>query len=90
MVREQFKHYALSDTGTLAEYLEAVIEGFRRGSLEISAEGQQLLLRPAGLVTLEIEATRQNALGRLNLKLSWSEDEGGPSAGEPLRLVPGE
>lgn len=53
------------------EYLEAILEGLRKGILTISAPGRVLTLRPGGLFELELAAKRKKDKEKLHLELEW-------------------
>ncbi|MBI4799134.1 MAG: amphi-Trp domain-containing protein [Desulfarculus sp.] len=71
---DNFKHISLQDSESIIKYLEALGLGFQQGALLFSAENQQLVLKPRGLIKLEVEAKRKNDQMKLSLKMRWSED----------------
>lgn len=71
---DNFKHISLQDNESIIKYLEALGLGFQQGALLFSAENRQLVLKPRGLIKLEVEAKRKNDQMKLSLKMRWSED----------------
>jgi len=53
------------------EYLEAIVEGLRKGILTISTPGRVLTLRPGGLIELELGAKQKKDREKLQLELEW-------------------
>ncbi|MBU2551412.1 MAG: amphi-Trp domain-containing protein [Proteobacteria bacterium] len=70
----RFKHESIEDTDTIIKYLTALKEGFENGSLLFSSEDRKLILKPYGLINLEIEAKRKAEEIKLTLKLKWSDE----------------
>ena len=71
---DNFKHVSLQDNESIIKYLDALSTGFKQGALLFNAENQQLVLKPRGLIKLEVEAKRKNDQMKLSLKMRWSED----------------
>lgn len=80
-----FKHASLQDCQTIIKYLEALHGGFAKGALLFSSDGKRLVLKPQGLIKLEVEAKRKDEQMKLTLKFRWSEEA--PDEGE-LSLKP--
>ena len=75
MERDEFKHESLQDTSSIVSYLEAVIEGLRSGSLELSDDEAKVVLEPRGLLALELRAKRKGRRNKFQMKLTWNESK---------------
>ena len=76
MAIDEFEHESLQDANSIGEYLKAIIQGLEKGQLELSDDSGQLVLRPSGLLGLELRAKRKGNRAKLVLELSWTEDKG--------------
>jgi amphi-Trp domain-containing protein len=76
MATDEFKHESLQDLKSIGQYLVAITEGLQAGRVDVSDENGQLSLRPAGLIHLELKAKRRGNQAKLQLELSWTEDQG--------------
>ena len=71
----RFKHQSLQDSDAIGNYLSALKEGFENGALVFTTDGEQMVLRPQGLVNLELEAKRKGEHVKLSLKFRWKEED---------------
>ncbi|MEW5912461.1 MAG: amphi-Trp domain-containing protein [Thermodesulfobacteriota bacterium] len=81
----RFKHQSIEDPHSIVKYLKALTNGFESGVLVFSTNGKSLVVKPQGLVNLEVEAKRKGVDIKLGLKFRWSEE--GPEhqeGGQPL------
>ncbi len=68
-----FNHTTIQDVNTLSDYLDAVREGFRQGSLSLQDKNKELVLEPQGLVNFQITAKRTDNHCKLTLTFAWQE-----------------
>lgn len=54
-----------------ATYLEAIVDGLRKGELEFRTAGEELLLSPGPRIDLSLKATRKGGTARLQLEMEW-------------------
>lgn len=88
-INDHFKHESLEDSESIVKYLEALEEGFQKGALQFSSDGQQLILKPHGLINMEVDARRKGDDIRLSIKLRWSESTAPKKPrSHPLRIQP--
>ena len=76
MATDEFKHESLQDLKSIGQYLVAITEGLQAGRVNLSDENGQLSLRPTALIHLELKAKRRGNQAKLQLKLTWTEDQG--------------
>lgn len=82
-----FKYESFQDGETLVEYLEALADGFSRGSLQLASDGESVLLEPQGLLRFRVKAQRGTYRSRLIIKVSWREGLLAPDSDPaPLRV----
>lgn len=86
--RGSFRHESLQDRDATVEYLKAVIAGIEQGGLTLAADGDELKLRPQGLIEFRIAAKRGKHRGRLSMKLTWREEASLPTEMPPLQITP--
>jgi amphi-Trp domain-containing protein len=72
---DRFKHRSMQDSQSIVRYLSALTNGFANGSLVFSTNGKRLVVKPHGLVELEVDAKRKGEGIKLNLKFRWNEEE---------------
>ena len=83
----RFKHRSLQDPKSIVRYLSALKDGFENGSLVFSTNGERLVVKPQGLVNLEVEAKRKGDGIKLGLKFRWNEEEPVLDEGEQPLLI---
>ena len=83
----RFKHQSMQDPQSIVRYLTALTDGFENGALVFSTNGKRLVLKPQGLVNLEVEAKRKGDGIKLSLKFRWTEEEPATEeGGQPLLI----
>ncbi|MDR2198882.1 MAG: amphi-Trp domain-containing protein [Deltaproteobacteria bacterium] len=73
MTSSNFSHSFVSDPEDVARYLEALIEGFRKGSIAFKSPKRNVILEPAEILDVSIEAGGRKGRQRLSLNVSWPE-----------------
>jgi len=81
---DRFKHESLQDQESIVRYLQALCDGFQSGALLFASDNQRLVLKPQGLVALEVEAKKKNNEIKLGIKIRWTEEPNG----EELTMKP--
>ncbi len=66
-----------------AVYFEALVDGLRKGSLQLQHVGDKLVLEPQGDIKVEIKASRKDEKQKVSFEMSWRlrPDEGTIIAG---------
>ena len=84
---QKFVFESMQDAESIRAYLEAVMEGLRKGRLVVAAGKEEFTLQPAELLTFAVKARKRGGSGRLSLTISWRcPDEDAPKAGETLKI----
>jgi amphi-Trp domain-containing protein len=69
----EFKHESLQDCNSIADYLKVITEGFQNGELMFRNDKEQILLRPDGMIQMEVKARKKDKKVKLSVKLYWKE-----------------
>ncbi len=70
---EQFEHESFQDNETIGKYLGALMEGFQKGTITLSSEGDQLVLTPNNILQFQVKARKKGNKNKLSIKISWKE-----------------
>ncbi|MDX1347707.1 MAG: amphi-Trp domain-containing protein [Thiomicrorhabdus chilensis] len=71
---KDFSHESLQDKEAIANYLKAVMKGFKKGEIVLSDDEDELTLTPETLAKLKIKAEQSKKSQSLSIKISWSSD----------------
>jgi amphi-Trp domain-containing protein len=85
---KRFEHESLQDKDAIVCYLKAVIEGFKKGAIEVSDEEDTITLKPEKLANLKIKADQNKNAQSLNIKIQWSSDQSDDFEETPLFIDP--
>jgi len=84
---QKFVFESMQDAESIRAYLEAVMEGLRKGRLVVAAGQEEVVLQPPELLTFAVKARKRGGSGRLSLTISWRcPEEDAPKAGETLKI----
>ena len=70
----KFQHESLQDRKTMKALLAALTKGIGAGEITLSDGEKDLVLPVEGLMTLRIRADRSDGACRVDLRISWTED----------------
>ncbi len=73
---------SLQDRETICKYLDALKEGFQRGSINLSSNEETLSIEPRGLIKFIIKAGKKDGEIKLDLRFKWADDENLPDFDE--------
>ena len=84
---QKFVFESMQDAESIRKYLEAVMEGLRKGKLVVAAGQEEFVLQPTDLLTFTVKAQKRGGAGRISLAISWRcPEEDAPKAGETLKI----
>lgn len=84
---QKFVFESMQDAESIRQYLEAVMEGLRKGRLVVAAGQEEFVLQPAELLTFAVKARKRGGAGRLSLTISWRcPEDDAPRSGETLKI----
>lgn len=75
MANKIFKYEGLQEPDVIAEYLEAVRDGFAKGAVTLTQGEQIMELLPKGLVAVTIEGKLKGEDRKLKMTFRWKERE---------------
>lgn len=75
MASNEFKFESVQDNKSISEYLKVLTEGFENGELYFKNGNEQILLKPEGMLNLEVKAKQKDNKTKLSIKFSWKESE---------------
>lgn len=79
----KFRHESLQDRKTIKALLVALTKGVGAGEITLSDGDKDLVLPVEGLMTLRIKADRSDGACRVDLRISWTEDNDTDSTSAP-------
>ncbi len=85
---DRFKHESLEDAESIVAYLQALAEGFAKGSVCLASNGNELRLEPDGLLRMRVEAKRDGDRTKVVMKVSWRNEDADTLEDEPLEVKP--
>ncbi len=84
---KEFRHESIQDRDSIIRYLTTFSEGFQKGEIEFRAGTDEIVIRPAGLIQMEVKAKSTERKSKLNIKFSWKETPEGRGKTK-LRIAP--
>mgnify|MGYP000628051185 CR=1 FL=1 len=85
MAEEKFVFDSLQDSDTIKQFLESLTEGFEKGNITLTSNGDEIYLRPEGMLNFMVKAKKKGNENKLSIKISWKEVSG-PKDDEPGAL----
>ena len=73
--KSSFRHESLQDAESIQSILQAISKGLSKHKLTFSDEDGELTLEPKGLLNLKLTASLEEGRHRLNVRISWQEEE---------------
>jgi amphi-Trp domain-containing protein len=71
--KRTFHHESLQEPTQVAKILQALIDGLEKGSIKLDDGNGKIKLKPDGLLNLDLLATKESGLNRLNIKINWRD-----------------
>ena len=86
MSKHQFKSETIQDPAMLVKYLEAVRNGFEKGSLVLAQGDDEFVLTPKGLITFIVSGKVKDDERKLQITFRWKESDESGRKQEPLLI----
>ena len=83
--KNRFRHESIEDAKTIQSYLKAITKGIEKGELIFSDNQGSIELHPEGLLNLKVVASEDDNKNRLEIRVTWSNNETPPDNG-PLTI----
>ena len=80
--KNRFRHESLEDSKTIQTYLKAITKGLQQGTLSFADDEGEILMTPHGLMKLKVVASKEGSRNRVDLKISWDDEEASVSRGK--------
>ncbi len=75
---KEFKHDTRQDVADIAAYLKGLADGFEAGTITMNSDVDQVILKPTGVVDLEVKTKSDEEKGKMEIKLKWNENRDKP------------
>ncbi|MBN1150209.1 amphi-Trp domain-containing protein [candidate division WOR-3 bacterium] len=76
--KNDFKYESLLDNESIIKHLATLTEGFKKGELVFKRGKEEILLKPEGLINLEIKSKVKDGKSKLTVKFSWKKNTDKP------------
>lgn len=73
MSEEKFVFDSLQDGETIKDFLASITDGFGKGKITLSTNGDAIELYPCGLLNFTVKAKKKGNETRLSVKVSWKD-----------------
>lgn len=67
----RFRHESLQDQDTIKDLLKSITAGIGQGRVTLSDGDGSVTLEPSGLLRLKINATTDDDLNKLDIRITW-------------------
>lgn len=84
--KSSFRHDSIQDAETIRDILKSVTDGLKAGKLTFSDDGDEIVMRPQGLLNLKLTATQEEGRERVNIRLTWQVEEEKPVSKKALSV----
>lgn len=68
-----FKYESVFDQDSVVNYLKTITEGLKKGELVFKQGKDEIVLKPEGLINLEIKSKVKEGKSKLTIKLKWKK-----------------
>jgi amphi-Trp domain-containing protein len=89
MSDDKFMYDSLQDTQSITEFIATLREGFEKGRITLSTNGDEIALAPRGLLNFTVKARRKSdGASKISIKIAWKESRDGAisACASPLRI----
>lgn len=73
MSDEKFVFDSLQDSETIKAFLASLTDGFEKGTITLSTNGDAIELKPDGLLNFVVKARKKGAENKLSIKVEWKD-----------------
>lgn len=74
MSDEKFVFDSLQDCETIKDFLSSLTDGFDKGVITLSTNGDTVELQPQGLLNFVVKAKKKGNASKLSVKIAWKDD----------------
>ncbi len=87
MAEEKFVFDSLQDSESIRIFLQSLTEGFEKGSITLSTNGDTIELAPHGLLSFTVKAKKKDSTSKLSIKIGWKDNTQPQPEGQPALKV---
>lgn len=69
--KKTFRHESMQTSKDIAELVQAVADGLRKGSLKLESNQQELKMHPNDLLHLKLKASEEDGRSKISLTVVW-------------------
>jgi amphi-Trp domain-containing protein len=73
MSEEKFVFDSLQDSETIRDFLTSLTDGFEKGCITLSTNGDAIELAPSGLLNFMVKAKKKGSANKLSIKVAWKD-----------------
>ena len=84
--KKSFRHESLQDAASIQEFLLAISDGIAKGKVSFSDSDDRIVMRPEGLLHLQVTASQEEDRDRISIRVSWQVEEKQGKKKKPLRI----
>ena len=70
---EKFVFDSLQDKDSIGAFLKALMDGMHEGKVRLSSNGDDIVLRPCGLMQFTVKARRKGDSSKISVKITWKD-----------------
>ncbi len=71
----RFRHESLQSQESINNLLNALTKGLAEGKVVLEDEDDSMIMEPQGLLRLKISASQDEDRSRIDVRISWKEEE---------------
>jgi len=68
---KQFDYESYQDNDTIANYLSALIDGFKNGKISLQSKTGDIILNPNNLLQFSMKARQKDEKSKITIKIEW-------------------
>lgn len=88
MSEEKFVFDSLQDSETIKDFLGSLTDGFEKGCITLSTNGDEIELNPQGLLNFMVKAKKKGSTNKLSIKVAWKDSrKDTKDSGSPLKVT---
>ncbi|MDD3312133.1 amphi-Trp domain-containing protein [Pseudodesulfovibrio sp.] len=75
MPEQRFVFDSLQDSETIKDFLASLTEGFDKGTITLSTNGEVIELNPGGLLNFTVKAKKKGGSNKISIKVEWKDSQ---------------
>jgi len=87
MSEQRFVFDSLQDSQTIKDFLASLTEGFDKGAITLSTNGEAIELTPSGLLNFMVKAKKKGGSNKISIKVEWKDSQKGKKLSDSPLVV---